>query len=71
MKTIILTMPAHWASALMNLDYSGLDKEERSKLNNFLSLNDLSFVDCRGISNPYIGKFNGLLCEVADYTYKI
>jgi hypothetical protein len=46
MKTITLTAPSAWASAIMNMDYSGLSKEDIGQLNTFLALNNLSFSDC-------------------------
>jgi len=64
------TAPALWASAIVNLDYSGLTDEDRAELNKWLVDNGLSFVDCLDCSEEYIGRFNGLLCNVCDYTYK-
>jgi hypothetical protein len=66
-------MPAHWASALINLDYSGLDQVDRAELNNFLVSHApcLSFVDCLDVGAEYIGRFAGKLCNVADYVYKL
>lgn len=46
MKTFTLTAPSHWASAIMNRNYSGLSKEETSQLNTFLAINSVSFSDC-------------------------
>ena len=52
--------PAHWASAIVNRDYSGLDQSETKALNTFLLNNGLSFVDCLMCSNePFIGQFQG------------
>jgi len=70
-RTLTVTMPAYWASALINMDYSGLSTEERAELNNYLVNHDpcLSFVDCLGMGASYIGQFNGQVCEVADYIY--
>lgn len=52
------------------MDYSGLTKEDTAQLNNWLLANGLSFVDCLDCSEQYMGRFNGLLCTVCDYTYK-
>jgi len=30
------TLPAHWASVLINLDYSGLSDEEENQLDSFI-----------------------------------
>jgi hypothetical protein len=44
-KTISINAPASWASAIINGDYSGLDKQERSNINEFLAREGLSFAD--------------------------
>lgn len=41
-----LTAPSSWASAMVNLDYTGLEPEERAALNNFLARQGVSFTDC-------------------------
>ena len=46
METITLIAPSAWANAIVNCDYSGLEKEDRVAINHFLTDNDLSFVDC-------------------------
>ena len=46
METIEIFAPSHWASALINLDYSGLSKDDIIQLNNFLCEHDLSIHDC-------------------------
>lgn len=43
MKTLTLTAPRHWASAIVNMDYSGLNDTDKSQLNTFLANNSLSF----------------------------
>lgn len=45
-KTLTVTAPSAWASAIVNLDYSGLERDEISKLNTFLAMKGLSFSDC-------------------------
>lgn len=72
-KTFTVTMPAYWASAIINHDYSGLEKSDRAELNNFLANYTpcLSFADCLDVGDEYIGKFDGKLCNVADYTYEV
>jgi len=70
LKTQTLTAPALWASAMVNMDYSGLTKEDTAELNNWLLDNGLSFVDCLNCSDEYISRFDGQLCNVCDYTYK-
>lgn len=46
MKTVKLYAPSHWASAIVNLDYSSLDPNEVGRLNKFLVNQGLSFLDC-------------------------
>lgn len=44
--TVKLNAPSHWASAIVNMDYSGLTKPEIGQLNTFLAANSVSFSDC-------------------------
>lgn len=46
MKTLTITAPSHWASAIVNQDYSGLSAVEAGQLNTFLANQGLSFSDC-------------------------
>ena len=46
MTLIKLTAPSHWASAIVNCDYSGMTKDEISQLNTWLAREGLSFADC-------------------------
>lgn len=46
MKTLSVFAPESWASAIVNLDYSGLDDQSRKQLNTFLARQGLSFSDC-------------------------
>ncbi|WP_048647514.1 hypothetical protein [Nitratireductor soli] len=75
MKTITLTAPSHWASAIINGDYSGLDEEDVSALNSFLALQGVSFSDAltcedagfrwRHDASPAVG---GADCQ--EYTFR-
>lgn len=49
--------PAFWASAIINLDYSGLSDKDKKELNLFLLEQDLSFSDC-------------LTCQEYGFTWK-
>ena len=70
MNTITLDAPAHWASAIVNLDYSGLEKSDRAELNNWLLNNGLSFSDCLTCSDvSFFGQFEGKGCELLSYTW--
>jgi len=46
MKTLSVFAPESWASAIVNLDYSGLSDDDRKNLNTFLTQQGLSFSDC-------------------------
>lgn len=61
-------MPAHWASALINNDYSGLEFNESHVINFYLEDNGL--VNCIAVSEESFPKmFEGLLTECATYTF--
>lgn len=70
MKTQTIIMPSHWASAIVNLDYSGLDDAEIRELNQYLLDNDLSFKDCLMCSDSVeIRTFKGESCMTLEYTF--
>ena len=71
MKTQTIIAPAHWASAIVNLDYSGLDNTDIRVLNKYLLDNDVLFKDCLTCSETeQLNKFNGELCMTLEYTFK-
>ena len=62
--------PAHWASALVNGDYSGLTDQDKQELRNFLERENLSAGSCVACSeHSFTGKFDGLLTELLEYTF--
>ena len=63
-------MPARFASAIINLDYTGLDKDDIKNLNNDLLNNNLLFSDCLNCGDEYIGKYNGITDLIIDYSFK-
>ena len=67
-KVLTVTLPEHWASALINRDYSGLDVEEEREVKQWMK-NNLApgedVVDCSG--HPFITVFNGLLNSCLEY----
>jgi hypothetical protein len=65
MKTYTETLPAHFASALINNDSSGLSPEELEELDDIQQLN-YNAVDC---SESYTGSFNGKICQVCEFTF--
>lgn len=75
-ETVTVTAPSHWASALINLDYSGLEKEEIGQINTFLAEQGLSFSDC--LNCKHVGFLWGhdafaqcpLGADCQEYTFK-
>lgn len=68
---ITYILPAHWASAIINLDYSSLDLADIQELNQFMTDNELNihnFVSCSDYET--LNTFNGKLCMTLDYDYK-
>ena len=62
--------PSRWASALVNNDSSGLTDQDKQELRNFLERENLSAGSCVSCSeHSFIGKFNGLLTELLEYTF--
>lgn len=59
------TLPAHFASALINNDCSGYTKEEVDIIEQIMH----GKRDPVDVSDSYIGRYNGFVCEVADYTF--
>ena len=76
-RTIELSAPSRWASAIINLDYSGLSKEDVSALNNFLAREGVSFSDCLHCEDAGFRKFHDAFREMpvaADcqrYVFKV
>ena len=67
MRAITYELPAYWASALINNDWSGYDETEREEIKNWLKFNgNPKIVDIVGES--FVGRFNGLICQMAEYT---
>lgn len=70
-KAVVVTYPSIWASAIVNLDYSGLDAEDRGVINNQLLSDGLSFCDCVDVGDEYTQLVSGVYCMVADYTFLV
>lgn len=62
------SMPAHWASALINGDRSGMSDEDEAELDNYLEVNPEFNMPC-DVGPTETGRFGGLLCDVCDYVY--
>ena len=46
MRTLSIFAPESWVSAIINLDYSGLNDTDKKHLNTFLAEQGLFFNDC-------------------------
>ena len=70
-KTIRMKLPSHWASALVNGDFSGLSDVEEKEINDFLTENPHlgPCFDCGDVSE--LARYEGLLCDVLTYTFPV
>lgn len=68
---ITYKLPTHWASALINGDYSGLDDDEEKEINDFLEEVKASVVDVDVESKSFeISNDAGTLaCECYHYQF--
>ena len=68
MKTRMATLPEYWASALINMDYSGLDEDEEREVKQWMEDNLERGEDVVSCSeHPFITSFNGLLTNCLEY----
>lgn len=71
MQTVTYTLPAYWASYLINEDSSGLTLDEKCAAGRFLEENNLPFpVSCS--DEAYFSRHNDagtLACNVLDYAF--
>jgi len=66
--------PAHWASALINGDYSGLELSDVAALNNWLyqERGKTQLFYCVNVSDEtFIARFRGLQTVLATYTFQV
>ena len=69
MKTNNVKLPAKWASALINGDYSGCSDAEEKEINEWLR-NNPHYGPCMGCSDyPELRQFEGLLTECLEFTF--
>lgn len=78
MKTEILTLPAHWACALINGDFSGLEESEAQELEawqNAASAEGLGFcIDASQESSFTVyhdASEYALACDCLDFTFEV
>ena len=79
MKTEIFTLPAHWACALVNGDFSGLEDDEASELEAWQSAaSGEGYGFCVDVSEtPEFTRwhdarnFYDLACECLEFTFEV
>ncbi|WP_126448372.1 hypothetical protein [Sulfuricystis multivorans] len=68
MEIITVTLPAQWAPALINGDWSGLEyyyPDEAAKAKAWQMESGLSVLSCG--EEPFVHRFEGLLTECLEY----
>lgn len=66
-----VTLPAYWASALINGDYSGLFGKEHKAVETWITDNP-QYAGCLTCSEyPELKIFDGLLTECLEYTFPV
>jgi hypothetical protein len=75
MQTIDFTLPAHWASALINGDFSGLSDEDAAAVRYFLDTEPDINGDCLTCTDePMFLRYydaDGLACDCLTYTFPL
>lgn len=72
MQTEMRTLPAYWASYLINGDVGGMDEDEVQEIEYYLEREGLGApVDCEMTGFAWINDANSLGGDVADYTFII
>jgi hypothetical protein len=79
MKTIKLTLPEFWASALINGDYSGLEDDEVQELEQWLSwAKDQNYGFCLDVNTDerFFLQYHDasayvLACECLEYIFEV
>lgn len=69
MKTTFETyeLPTHWAPYLINGDSSGLEQEDID----LCDTKTANLGECVGVAeDSYFSRYNGLGCEVSEYTFR-
>lgn len=65
-----LTFPSWYYPAVICMDYSGMNAEDRKVLNNDLLNNDVLFSDCIKTSEEYAKLVSGVFLTVQDFYFK-
>lgn len=70
-KVETVKLPAYWASALVNNDFSGLDDEEVKNVNEWIAAHP-EYGSCHSASDAVVTeKFNGLTCDVLEFSFPV
>ena len=71
MKIETVEMPEHWASALVNHDFSGCPFDDAYRITVF-KLDNPQFGPCLMCSeNSFIGRYEGKLCTMLEYSFPV
>jgi hypothetical protein len=71
MKTETVTLPAYWASALINNDSSGLSNSEFQLLDRWLTRNP-EYGTCLSCSDDsFIHRYDGRLADCLEYVFPL
>lgn len=69
--TEVASLPAHWASALINGDTSGLEDDDEAELDAWVAAHPY-YGECLGCSEyPDLTQYEGLLTDCLDYTFPV
>lgn len=79
LRTVTYTLPAHWASALINLDYTGVTDEDEQEISDFIDgeFGESLFctVTTTNDNEPEFRKYHDaqpygvLACDCIDFTF--
>ncbi|CQR44207.1 conserved hypothetical protein [Thiomonas sp. CB3] len=69
LKTIEIDAPAHWGSALVNRDESGLGESEAACVKDWVGKQGVGWPV--SMSDPFMGRHEGLLTEMATYSFLV
>lgn len=68
-KTVEIDAPAHWGSALVNRDESGLGESEAACAKDWVEKQGVGWPV--SMSDPFMGRHEGLLTEMATYSFLV
>ena len=68
-KTVEIDAPAHWGSALVNRDESGLGESEAACVKDWVGKQGVGWPV--SMSDPFMGRHEGLLTEMATYSFLV